>query len=144
MHHVHNPQLAHRTKHPTLLSAYVPLPTTRGAALYFTSYWLIGLPTGIALGFWACWGALGLWLGVATATALQAVAVHLWVALRLDWHKEVARSQSNLEALLDCHAAGVAADAAGAEDDGGRGTQGAAGAGAGDGDVTEPLLGRGA
>ena len=84
-----------------------PCPPPRGAALYFTSYWGVGLPTGLALGFWAGWGALGLWMGVAIATALQAVAVHLWVALRLDWRAEVARSQSTIEALLDCHAAGA-------------------------------------
>lgn len=56
------------------------------------------------MGFKFNWGALGLWLGVASATALQAVVMHLWVALRLDWQHEVARSQATVETLLDSHA----------------------------------------
>jgi len=81
-----------------------------GALLHFITYWLVGLPLGCLLGFYLDWGALGLWMGVASATALQAVALHSWVALRLDWGHEVKRSEAIIEALLDSHAIADLAD----------------------------------
>lgn len=76
-----------------------------GACLHVITYWLIGLPLGCVLGFKAGMGALGLWMGVASATALQAVALHVWVALRLDWRGEVLRSHATLQSLLGSHPA---------------------------------------
>ena len=42
--------------------------------LGFISYWMLGLPISAALGFWAGWGARGLWwgfvLGLASASVL--------------------------------------------------------------------------
>ncbi|GBF99158.1 hypothetical protein Rsub_12125 [Raphidocelis subcapitata] len=71
-----------------------------GALIHFCTYWLFGLPAGVLLGFVFEWGALGLWMGVASATALQAVALHAWVALGLDWQREVRRSAATVGALL--------------------------------------------
>jgi hypothetical protein len=91
----------------------------------------VGLPLGITLGFWLDWGALGLWMGVASATALQAVFVHTWAALRLDWGREVLRSQANIDQMLDSHGGAAAQPlAAGGEEAEERG-----------GGVTQPLLG---
>ncbi|MBI5243338.1 MAG: hypothetical protein HY922_06570 [Elusimicrobia bacterium] len=44
-------------------------------------YWLIGLPAGIYLAFWAGWGVLGLWLGLCLGLCLVAAAL-LWVWAR--------------------------------------------------------------
>ncbi|KAI8470091.1 MAG: mate-domain-containing protein [Monoraphidium minutum] len=114
---------------------------TIGAALYFITYWVVGLPTGLLLGFHLGWGALGLWMGVASATALQAAAVHTWAALRLDWGREVARSQSTVEAMLDSHGGG----GGGGGESGGGGEEGGEveGGGGGGGELTRPLLGAG-
>jgi hypothetical protein len=102
------------------------LPPPSGALLHFATYWLLGLPLGVLLGFHFGLGALGLWMGVASATACQAVALHAWVAARLDWRAEVKRSQATLTTLLDSHAVGDldreeppgVAEAASAEDEG--------------------------
>jgi MATE family multidrug resistance protein len=37
------------------------------------SYWLIALPAGYALGFWAGFGAVGIWLGLFTGLTIAAV-----------------------------------------------------------------------
>jgi hypothetical protein len=63
----------------------------------------------VLLGFVFDWGALGLWMGVAGATSLQAVALHVWVALGLDWRREVRRSAATVGALLGATAAAAAA-----------------------------------
>ncbi len=39
----------------------------------FVSYWLLGLPISAALGFWAGWGATGLWWGFVLGLASAAV-----------------------------------------------------------------------
>ncbi len=78
--------------------------TNSGAILHFITYWLVGLPAGCLLGFALGWGALGLWMGVASATALQAVALHAWLLVKWDWNEEVKRSEQTVGALLDSHA----------------------------------------
>ena len=42
-----------------------------GAVINFVAYYVIGLPLGISLAFAAHLGALGMWIGLATANALQ-------------------------------------------------------------------------
>jgi len=37
------------------------------------SYWLVGMPSGYALGFVAGWGAVGVWLGLVIGLGLAAI-----------------------------------------------------------------------
>lgn len=126
--------LGHHTSHhtPQPLPA-APHKTHSGALLHAATYWLLGLPAGLLLGFRAGMGAKGLWLGVAAATALQAVALHIWVAARFDWAREVARSEATVGALLgSSHAlAGLEEELLDDDDDGDGDADEEAGAGAG-------------
>jgi hypothetical protein len=134
-----------------------------GALIHFSTYWLVGLPIGCVLGFVKGLGAFGLWLGLAFATALQAVALHIWVLLRFDWPGEVERAKATVGALrggaagvggprggaggAGSAAADVAAFAIGdltgsdlaSDDDDGGGGDGATTTGVGSG-LTTPLL----
>jgi len=48
-------------------------------------HWLLGLPVGYALCFWAGWGVLGLWIGL--SSGLSAIGL----ALVLVWHRRISR-----------------------------------------------------
>jgi len=39
------------------------------------SYWLVGVPASLVLGFWLGWGGVGIWLGLACGLALAAVTL---------------------------------------------------------------------
>lgn len=55
------------------------------AAMFFNlvGHWLIGLPIGIYLCFWADWGLLGLWTGLSLGLTIVAVGVFVrWLVLR--------------------------------------------------------------
>jgi MATE family multidrug resistance protein len=43
-------------------------------------YWCIGLPSGAALAFWAGWGAVGVWSGLAIGlSAVSVLVIQRWV-----------------------------------------------------------------
>ncbi len=55
---------------------------TRIAAItHFACYWLIGLPVGYALCFWAGWAASGLWAGLCLAIILIGIVL-VWAWIR--------------------------------------------------------------
>jgi MATE family multidrug resistance protein len=51
----------HDTKWPMLFAAF--------------GYWVIGIGVGAALAFWAKWGGVGVWIGLATGLAIVAVLI---------------------------------------------------------------------
>jgi MATE family multidrug resistance protein len=58
--------------------------TKPGLAAQVLGYWVVGLPVGVWLGFERKWGAVGLWVGLASGLMVAAMALTLvWVrALR--------------------------------------------------------------
>ncbi|XBI32860.1 hypothetical protein VPH35_056247 [Triticum aestivum] len=52
------------------------------------SYYIVGVPLGVVLGFFFNLGAKGIWGGLIGGTALQ-TTILLWVTIRTDWTKEV-------------------------------------------------------
>lgn len=64
-----------------------------GACLNLVSYWCLGAPVALLLGFRAHMGVTGFWLGIATATLAQA-GVLVLVLSRFDWQLEVARARA--------------------------------------------------
>ncbi|MDQ8193477.1 MATE family efflux transporter [Coraliomargarita sp. SDUM461004] len=52
--------------------------------ILFACFWLIAIPLGAVLGFWASFGALGIWSGLAIGLALASVAlsIRLWRKLK--------------------------------------------------------------
>jgi len=70
-----------------------------GALFNLGGYWAFGLPCALSLAFRGPrLETLGLWYGLASAAALQAV-VFLVLVLRFDWREEVARAR-RLNALM--------------------------------------------
>ncbi|VAH85700.1 unnamed protein product [Triticum turgidum subsp. durum] len=59
------------------------------------SYYIVGVPLGVVLGFFFNLGAKGIWGGLIGGTALQ-TAILLWVTIRTDWSKEVEEAQKRL------------------------------------------------
>uniref|UniRef100_A0A453GR06 Protein DETOXIFICATION n=1 Tax=Aegilops tauschii subsp. strangulata TaxID=200361 RepID=A0A453GR06_AEGTS len=59
------------------------------------SYYIVGVPLGVVLGFFFNLGAKGIWGGLIGGTALQ-TAILLWVTIRTDWTKEVEEAQKRL------------------------------------------------
>ncbi|VAH69586.1 unnamed protein product [Triticum turgidum subsp. durum] len=59
------------------------------------SYYVVGVPLGVVLGFFFNLGAKGIWGGLIGGTALQ-TAILLWVTIRTDWTKEVEEAQKRL------------------------------------------------
>ncbi|VAH85675.1 unnamed protein product [Triticum turgidum subsp. durum] len=59
------------------------------------SYYIVGVPLGVVLGFFFNLGAKGIWGGLIGGTALQ-TTILLWVTIRTDWTKEVEEAQKRL------------------------------------------------
>ncbi|CEL63106.1 putative transporter C323,07c OS=Schizosaccharomyces pombe (strain 972 / ATCC 24843) GN=SPAC323.07c PE=1 SV=1 [Rhizoctonia solani AG-1 IB] len=66
-----------------------------GAIINICSYYIVGLPAGIALAFWAHLGLKGLWAGLAIALFCAAV-ISIFVVYRTDWDLEVSKAQERL------------------------------------------------
>lgn len=62
-----------------------------GAFTNIACYWLLAVPLAYHLAFPLGWGLTGLWVGAATANALQA-AIILTFALRFDYRGEAAKA----------------------------------------------------
>ncbi|CAN1843672.1 Protein DETOXIFICATION 40 [Linum perenne] len=52
------------------------------------SYYVVGIPMGVILGFYFNFGVKGIWSGMVGGMALQTIIL-LWVTIRTDWVKEV-------------------------------------------------------
>lgn len=80
-----------------------------GAVLNLLGYWCVGLPLALLLGLHARLGALGFWLALLAASAVQNV-IQLVFILRMDWQAEAQRAQREAmeEALHAGHAAAAA------------------------------------
>lgn len=65
----------------------------RGAFINWASYWVLGLPVSYFLAFHYHWGVYGLRVGLTVAAACQALVLHLIVACRFDWEREVERAK---------------------------------------------------
>ncbi|KAG8698112.1 hypothetical protein FRC08_006128 [Ceratobasidium sp. 394] len=66
-----------------------------GALVNICSYYVIGIPLGVALAFLVHLGLRGLWIGLAAALFFAAT-VSVWAVLRTDWDKEVERANERL------------------------------------------------
>jgi Na+-driven multidrug efflux pump len=54
--------------------------TKPGLAAHLMGYWVIGLPVGLWLGFTRNWGAVGLWVGLASGLMVAAIGLTgVWV-----------------------------------------------------------------
>ncbi|CAN1232452.1 Protein DETOXIFICATION 40 [Linum perenne] len=51
------------------------------------SYYVVGIPMGVILGFYFNFGVKGIWSGMVGGMALQTIIL-LWVTIRTDWVKE--------------------------------------------------------
>ncbi|ORY78118.1 mate-domain-containing protein [Protomyces lactucae-debilis] len=67
-----------------------------GAIVNIPSYYLVGLPIGLALAFKTSLGLTGIWIGLSVALFLVS-AVEMYVILRCDWETLVEEAQDALE-----------------------------------------------
>jgi len=74
-----------------------------GAGLNLFSYWCIGLPLTLLLGFKLHLTVVGFWCGLAVGSAVQAVA-QMIVLARIDWNMEVKRAKSLVDEPSDSKA----------------------------------------
>ncbi|KAM7266612.1 hypothetical protein ACFE04_004509 [Oxalis oulophora] len=65
---------------------------TKGAHINLRSFYLIGMPVAIFMGFYAKWGLTGLWLGLLAAQATCAISM-IYVLCNTDWVVEVERAK---------------------------------------------------
>lgn len=73
-------------------------PTT-GANINFGSFYLVGMPIAILLGFVARLGFPGLWLGM-LAAQLTCAAMMFFVLIRMDWTVEMEKARELLFTVL--------------------------------------------
>jgi len=64
------------------------------SVLIFISYWVIGLPLGYWLAFYADWGASGIWMGLLIGLTLVAIA--LFIRLRNQIKKKISEAANDL------------------------------------------------
>ncbi|CAN1843671.1 Protein DETOXIFICATION 40 [Linum perenne] len=60
------------------------------------SYYVVGIPMGVILGFYFNFGVKGIWSGMVGGMALQTIIL-LWVTIRTDWVKEVEEASKRLD-----------------------------------------------
>ncbi|CAE6457618.1 unnamed protein product [Rhizoctonia solani] len=66
-----------------------------GAIINICSYYIVGLPAGVALAFWADLGLKGLWTGLAIALFCAAV-ISIFVVYMTDWDLEVSKARERV------------------------------------------------
>nr|QEY08353.1 MATE efflux family protein member 1b [Crocus sativus] len=59
-------------------------------------YYVVGIPSGVLLGFKFGFGAKGIWSGMIFGTFMQTVIL-IWVTFRTDWNKEVETAMKRLD-----------------------------------------------
>ncbi|KAF8699928.1 MATE efflux family protein, partial [Rhizoctonia solani] len=66
-----------------------------GAIVNMLSYYVLGIPVGISLAFWANFGLAGLWMGLSAAMFCSAI-VSIAAVCVTDWDREVAKTRARL------------------------------------------------
>ncbi|KAJ4712416.1 Protein DETOXIFICATION [Melia azedarach] len=66
-----------------------------GAFVNLGAYYLMGLPSAIALGFFFHFGAKGLWMGIICGSGLQAFLL-LVITMSTNWEKEAKKAQERV------------------------------------------------
>ncbi|XP_010558567.1 PREDICTED: protein DETOXIFICATION 9-like isoform X2 [Tarenaya hassleriana] len=66
-----------------------------GAVVNIGAYYLTGIPIGVVLCFVMKWGGKGLWVGVLTGSALQALLLGL-ITSRTNWYKQAMKARERL------------------------------------------------
>ncbi|CAE6417067.1 hypothetical protein ACGC1H_002203 [Rhizoctonia solani] len=66
-----------------------------GAIINVCSYYVVGLPAGVALAFWAHFGLKGLWAGLCIAL-FCAAGISMFVVYKTNWDMEVSRARERL------------------------------------------------
>ncbi|CAE6457664.1 unnamed protein product [Rhizoctonia solani] len=66
-----------------------------GAIVNILSYYVLGIPVGIGLAFWANFGLAGLWMGLSAAMFCSATISIVAVCIT-DWDREVAKTRARL------------------------------------------------
>ncbi|KAH7345733.1 multidrug/Oligosaccharidyl-lipid/Polysaccharide flippase [Rhizoctonia solani] len=66
-----------------------------GAIINICSYYVVGLPVGVALAFWAHLGLKGLWSGLSIAL-FCAAAISMFVVYKTNWDLEVSKARERL------------------------------------------------
>uniref|UniRef100_A0A0A9GCC8 Protein DETOXIFICATION n=1 Tax=Arundo donax TaxID=35708 RepID=A0A0A9GCC8_ARUDO len=59
------------------------------------SYYLIGIPFGVLLGWGFHYGVLGIWVGMICGTAMQTLIL-AWITLRCDWNEEALKAGNRM------------------------------------------------
>ncbi|CAB4267213.1 unnamed protein product [Prunus armeniaca] len=62
------------------------------ATINIGSYYLVGVPAGVVLGWLLLFGFKGLWTGMISGTVVQTLILVI-ITMRLDWEKEAQRAQ---------------------------------------------------
>ncbi|MCL7035808.1 hypothetical protein MKW94_007869 [Papaver nudicaule] len=65
------------------------------AYVNIVTYYLIGMPIGVFMGFKLDWGLEGLWIGTQIGMGLQTIVL-LIMCWRADWDKEVRLSEDRV------------------------------------------------
>ncbi|XP_048127395.1 protein DETOXIFICATION 40-like [Rhodamnia argentea] len=63
-------------------------------------YYVIGIPSGLLLGFYFRLGAKGIWGGMLAGTVMQTLIL-MWITFRTDWNKEVEEAMKRLDQWQD-------------------------------------------
>ncbi|KAG8761892.1 hypothetical protein FRC11_012499, partial [Ceratobasidium sp. 423] len=66
-----------------------------GAIINICSYYVVGLPVGVALAFWTHLGLKGLWIGLSIALFCAAV-ISMVVVYKTNWDLEVSKARERL------------------------------------------------
>lgn len=64
------------------------------------SYYIVGLPLGIVLGWVFHLGISGIWSGMIAGTAVQTLIV-IVLTIRCDWDMQAKKASSNMEKLAN-------------------------------------------
>ncbi|CAN0913720.1 Protein DETOXIFICATION 1 [Linum grandiflorum] len=71
-----------------------------GAYVNLGSFYLVGLPVGCVLGFWAGLDGRGLWIGIVVGSLVQTASLSVFAAL-LDWRKQVVKAEERIRSRSD-------------------------------------------
>ncbi|KAI3684860.1 hypothetical protein L6452_34087 [Arctium lappa] len=65
------------------------------AYINIACYYIFGIPLGLALGFAADFGVMGIWIGMLTGTVVQTLIL-FWICYRTNWDKEASMAEDRI------------------------------------------------
>ncbi|KVH98405.1 Multi antimicrobial extrusion protein [Cynara cardunculus var. scolymus] len=65
------------------------------AYINIACYYIFGIPLGLALGFGANFGVMGIWIGMLTGTVVQTLIL-FWICYRTNWDKEASMAEDRI------------------------------------------------